>query len=113
MIAFCIQWRWRGRWYAWEFPIVARDNSLVRTFWTYRRFGLYAATPFANQVQERRREPVGDGCGTCRKCDPPGLIITSFYACSACGNKRCPHATDCELPCTNSNEPGQKGSVFE
>ena len=33
--------------------------------------------------------------------------------CSVCGNKRCPKATDHDLECTNSNEPGQKGSVYE
>jgi len=32
--------------------------------------------------------------------------------CSICGNKRCPHATDHNLPCTNSNDVGQKGSIF-
>lgn len=32
--------------------------------------------------------------------------------CPACGNKRCPHATNHELPCTNSNKPGQLGSVY-
>jgi hypothetical protein len=39
--------------------------------------------------------------------------MTSFrYACEVCGNKRCPHHSDHELACTNSNEPGQPGSVF-
>lgn len=34
------------------------------------------------------------------------------YACEICGNKRCPHHSDHTLACTNSNEPGQKGSVL-
>ena len=34
------------------------------------------------------------------------------YACEICGNKRCPHHTNHELACTNSNEPNQKGSVY-
>lgn len=33
--------------------------------------------------------------------------------CSTCGNKRCPHATDHRLACTNSNERGQPGSAYE
>lgn len=33
--------------------------------------------------------------------------------CQLCGNKRCPHATDHSYDCTNSNEPGQKGSIYE
>jgi len=36
-----------------------------------------------------------------------------MHVCSICGNKRCPHATDHELDCTGSNEPGQKGSAYE
>jgi hypothetical protein len=35
-----------------------------------------------------------------------------FMMCKTCGNKRCPKATDCELACTNSNEPGQVGSIY-
>jgi len=34
------------------------------------------------------------------------------YACELCGNKRCPHHTDHTLACTNSNEPGQTGSIY-
>jgi hypothetical protein len=36
-----------------------------------------------------------------------------MVVCVKCGNKRCPHATDCALACTGSNEPGQKGSVWD
>lgn len=32
--------------------------------------------------------------------------------CPDCGNKRCPKATDHRNDCTNSNEPGQKGSRY-
>lgn len=34
------------------------------------------------------------------------------YACEVCGNKRCPHHSDHRLACTNSNEPGQPGSIY-
>lgn len=37
---------------------------------------------------------------------------TRMIVCPTCGNKRCPHATDHNLPCTNSNEPGQEGSRY-
>lgn len=47
---------------------------------------------------------------SCRKCNPNA---NWFIVCEFCGNKRCPHATDHELECTKSNEPGQKGSVFQ
>lgn len=64
----------------------------------------------------------GDYAGCpCRKCwfayceaNDIGLMERgAFIVCVTCGNKRCPHATDHALPCTNSNEPGQKGSVYE
>lgn len=35
------------------------------------------------------------------------------YACEICGNKRCPHHTDHNLACTNSNKPGQPGSDYQ
>lgn len=47
----------------------------------------------------------------CWKCwgDKPA---TMMLVCPTCGNKRCPKASDHELACTNSNEPGQPGSVY-
>lgn len=41
------------------------------------------------------------------------IEMTMMVLCPTCGNKRCPHATDHDLACTNSNEPGQKGSAYE
>lgn len=32
--------------------------------------------------------------------------------CDYCGNKRCPHASNHEMCCTNNNDPGQEGSVY-
>jgi len=51
-------------------------------------------------------------CGECREC-MHDAEVSWMVVCVKCGNKRCPHATDCALPCTGSNEPGQKGSVYE
>lgn len=39
-------------------------------------------------------------------------MFMPFIVCGTCGNKRCPKATDCQLTCTNSNAPGQEGSVY-
>lgn len=45
---------------------------------------------------------------------PLGLpyAMTRMILCPICGNKRCPRATNHELACTGSNEPGQPGSVY-
>ena len=41
------------------------------------------------------------------------VTMSMMVVCEHCGNKRCPHATDHELACTGSNEPGQPGSRYE
>lgn len=73
--------------------------------------------------------PKEGECG-CRKCSrewdeknlPDNLDLITRYmqsrsyryiVCDICGNKRCPHATDHELECTGSNDPGQPGSVYQ
>lgn len=49
----------------------------------------------------------------CNKNDKDRLLGLSFpILCPDCGNKRCPHATDHRLACTNSNERGQMGSRY-
>lgn len=40
------------------------------------------------------------------------LAATVMILCPKCGNKRCPHASDHNLECTNSNALGQPGSVY-
>jgi hypothetical protein len=47
----------------------------------------------------------------CHKCAPQGISY-QMILCPTCGNKRCPKASDHDLACTNSNEPGQPGSVY-
>jgi hypothetical protein len=64
---------------------------------------------------------VVGGCENCHRCldgvlDPANgnFPVTSsrMILCPACGNKRCPKASDHALSCSGSNEPGQKGSVY-
>ena len=72
-------------------------------------------------------QPVGedvdattlDSCGNCHKCYKGRELAPSMFAldrmlvCPECGNKRCPKASDHILDCTNSNETGQHGSVYQ
>lgn len=65
------------------------------------------------------QEPRQDkGCENCHKClrgvMENGLLVTSqrMIFCPECHNKRCPKASDHNLKCTNSNEPGQNGSIY-
>ena len=41
------------------------------------------------------------------------MRMARMFLCATCGNKRCPHAADHRLACTDSNEPGQPGSLYE
>ena len=50
-------------------------------------------------------------CG-CLKCYPNVFPNMRFNVCPICGNKRCPHASDHNYECTNSNDVGQTGSVY-
>ena len=56
-------------------------------------------------------------CYNCNKDrkDASGFpyILTRMIVCPTCGNKRCPHSTDHNLECTNSNDPGQPGSRYQ
>lgn len=55
----------------------------------------------ADKDNPKYQSPIGDA------------RMMRFFRCSSCGNKRCPHAADHRLECTGSNEPGQKGSLYE
>lgn len=55
---------------------------------------------------------MSDHC-SCYACAGRPALRDRMYLCETCGHKRCPHATDHRLPCTKSNEPGQKGSAYE
>lgn len=39
-------------------------------------------------------------------------MFVGMILCPDCGNKRCPKASDHQLGCTRSNEPGQPGSIY-
>lgn len=41
-----------------------------------------------------------------------GSLTGGMILCPDCGNKRCPRATDHDLPCGQSNDVGQPGSRY-
>ena len=51
-------------------------------------------------------------CGCWRCIRERGEVRVRMILCPACGNKRCPKASDHRLECTGSNESGQPGSVY-
>lgn len=81
--------------------------------------------PFGELIRApwKRRDPeaLSGNCGNCHMCltgvIDPGmgipLVNLRMITCPECGNKRCPKATNHELGCTGSNEPGQPGSVYK
>ena len=42
-----------------------------------------------------------------------GAFDFRMNLCPECGNKRCPKATNHDYECTDSNEPGQEGSLYK
>lgn len=59
--------------------------------------------------RERKRRGV-DRESDCMKCHrATGKLLGRLIVCPDCGNKRCPKASDHDLACTGSNEPGQAG----
>lgn len=63
--------------------------------------------------------PYEGFCANCHKCmtgkftaDGIPFAMSRMIVCPQCGNKRCPKATDHALECTQSNEPGQAGSIY-
>jgi hypothetical protein len=64
--------------------------------------------------QDRVFRDIREGKCGCHRCiKERGHIAMHMVVCRECGNKRCPHATDHDLACTRSNEPGQTGSIYE
>ena len=77
-------------------------------------------------IEKNINNATSDDCGACIRCLDasgikseflPGILVpvsgTLMVLCATCGNKRCPHAKDHRHTCTNSNDPGQKGSSYE
>lgn len=61
--------------------------------------------------EKRYNENINDG-----QCGLDSFLtsgLNRMVVCPTCGNKRCPHATDHNYACTNSNEPGQEGSDYK
>lgn len=62
--------------------------------------------------------PIRDGC-SCDRCanakarETNSIFFAVMPLCPTCGNKRCPKGTDHDNECSGSNEPGQKGSIYE
>ncbi len=77
----------------------------------------------AEEKQEEKKDPTsGFSVACCHKCaegkshpymEGFPLSASGYILCKECGNKRCPKATDHDLACTGSNEPGQEGSVYK
>lgn len=62
-----------------------------------------------------RASPNGRGVYCCHHCfkKSRSMFLNRMIVCPDCGNKRCPKASYHRFECTNSNEPGQMGSVHE
>lgn len=65
------------------------------------------------EKQERSMRSIAAGlCGCWRCIRERDEMRVRMIVCKTCGNKRCPKASDHDLACTGSNEPGQPSSVY-
>lgn len=63
-------------------------------------------------LMERSHKALREGKCGCYMCiGERGDAQVRMGWCS-CGNKRCPHSSDHRNACTNSNDPGQPGSIY-
>ncbi len=76
------------------------------------------AAQLINEMESKQERPAVQGepvnkycCHTCFNKSGQ-VFLDRMILCPECGNKRCPKATHHDLPCTNSNEPGQAGSIY-
>lgn len=60
----------------------------------------------------KKRQCYCYNCNKDVKVNGIPYVMTRMIVCPICGNKRCPHSTDHNLACTNSNEPNQPGSRY-
>lgn len=66
-----------------------------------------------SDMAKRSAESLAAGkCGCWRCVEEREEMSFRMVLCPECGNKRCPKASNHDLACTNSNEPGQPGSVY-
>ena len=72
----------------------------------------YVSSPGLSEGEVIKRHFGVEECW-CESCKPNTMTDMRMILCQICGNKRCPHATNHNNECTNSNEPGQKGSSWE
>lgn len=65
------------------------------------------------EAQQRAARSIEAGlCGCWRCIGERNEARLRMILCPTCGCKRCPKASDHNLACTGSNEPGQLGSVY-
>jgi hypothetical protein len=77
---------------------------------------------FQRRVTGQLAHAAVTDCENCHKCLQGKTVKsgqftlavtnTRMILCPICGCKRCPKASNCALECTDSNKPGQTGSVY-
>lgn len=115
----------RGQPSRWALQHGVTDENILSVLTGRREPGpkLLAKLGYEREIVYRRVEPCD--CYACSvaaaKADPVSLaghpfghpLLARMILCETCGNKRCPHAANHRLACTDSNDVGQAGSLYE
>jgi hypothetical protein len=96
-----------------DFYKPAQDVSLIDEGKTALDKKAENARELGLDYEPAQQEPVNKYC--CHLCfNKSGqVLLDRMILCPECGNKRCPKATHHDLPCTKSNDVGQKGSIYD
>ena len=107
------------------FVLLGRDIASPGTIrdWVRRRIALGKNKPDDPQMLEALETAAAIDAELCqchrcldqrdaRTVSGQPIFEAIMILCPTCGNKRCPHASDHNLACTNSNMPGQRGSLY-
>ena len=79
---------------------------------------VWDAANMLRQQADRIAELEKGGCGNCHAClvgvmeNGYPVTMQRMIVCPDCGNKRCPKASNHRHQCTGSNEPNQRGSIY-
>lgn len=90
--------------------IVKHDPKFAVTYLEEKRLLLGVMTKADPRLIDLAKTQVINARCWCKKCQPITIHDMRMVVCPVCGNKRCPKASDHELPCSNSNVPGQAGT---
>ena len=103
---------WKGRFIEGDEELKSACTEMIRKMAEYMRPIEYVTDKGYELGSLEDAEEFANKRCHCYNCATTHKRMSTFIVCPKCGNKRCPHSTDHNLECTNSNAPNQPGSRY-